>query len=60
MMDDFSEEVEKLNDKTSKTNRINQNINDLKIEALINSSQKALYVILGHMYEDKTKNLMQK
>ena len=51
MNDEFAEEVDKLSEKTYQTQRIYKNLDELPIDDLRNSSQKALFVLLGYIYE---------
>ena len=52
MVDDFDEEVEKLNDRSPKDKKIYKDLNKLPIAELNNSKQKALFIMIGHIYEN--------
>ena len=52
MEDEFADEVEKLNDKSPKDKKVYKDLNKLFIEELNNSKQKALFIMIGHIYEN--------
>jgi hypothetical protein len=53
MVDEFRDEVEKLNEQTKKDKKIYKDLNKLPFEELKNAEQKALFIIIGHLYENK-------
>ena len=57
MVDEFTDEVEKLNDKTPEDKKIYKDLSKLPIEELVNPKQKALFIIIGHIYENRVNIL---
>lgn len=54
MVEEFADEVEKLKDKTPKDKKIYQELDELPIDKLNSSNQKALFIILGYIYDNKS------